>query len=112
MKYVLGLRNRYKYITKETFLSQKYDPHELLVYSTSLNRTLLSMTSQLQGLYPMYNKTGEKLEIQQLEKSYPPIDIEYDEINSELSRIENSSLPNFMSIIPIHMISPSEKKNE
>ena len=28
MEYILGLRNRYIYITKKKFLSQKYDPHE------------------------------------------------------------------------------------
>ena len=110
MEYILGLRNRYIYITKKKFLSQKYDPHELLVYSTCLNRTLLSMTSQLQGLYPMYEKTGEMLNEQQLEKSLPPIDIDYDELADELTRIKNNSLPDFMSIIPIHMINPSEKK--
>ena len=110
MEYVLGLRNRYKYITKKEFLSEQYDPHELLVYSTSLNRTLLSMTSQLQGLYPMYGKNVELLNQEQVEKSIPPIDIDYDEITNELKRIKNTPLPDFMQIIPIHMINPSEKK--
>jgi hypothetical protein len=59
MEYILGLKNRYRYITNTyNFLSEKYDPHELLVLSTHLNRTLLSMTSQLLGLYPMSSKKG------------------------------------------------------
>lgn len=111
MEYLLGLRNRHRYITNDDpFLSNKYDPHELLVYSTSLNRTLLSMTSQLQGLYPISQKSGEELNEEQLKKSKPPLDIKYDEITEELSRIKNNSLPDFMTIVPIHMINPSQKK--
>ena len=62
MEYVLGLRNRLRYITKKyKFLSENFDPHELLVYSTDKNRTILSMSSQLQGLYPISSKSGEIL---------------------------------------------------
>ena len=110
MEYVLGLRNRHRYITEYGFLSKKYDPHELLVFSTNLNRTLLSMTSQLQGLYPMSEEYGENLNEDQLEKSEPSVNIECDEIQEELTRLGNSSLPNYMTIIPIHMINPSEMK--
>ncbi len=111
MEYVLGLRNRYKYITNEHhFLSTKYDPHELLVFSTSLNRTLLSMTSQLQGLYPMSEEYCDNLNEYQLDNSKPAVDTDCEEIEDELTRIGNSSLPNYMTIIPIHMIHSSEKK--
>lgn len=113
MEYLLGLRNRYRYITNtyKSFLSNKFDPHELLVYSTSLNRTLLSMTSQLQGLYPISSKKGDILiNDDQINHSTPEISYSCDEINNEINRIENSSLPDYMTIIPIHTISPSEKK--
>ena len=36
MLYLLGLRNHYRYIEDTGFLSPKYDPHELLVYSSRL----------------------------------------------------------------------------
>ena len=56
MHYILGLRNRLRYITKNyNFLSEQYNPHEILAYSTPLNRTLMSITAQLQGLYSPYN---------------------------------------------------------
>ena len=111
MEYVLGLKNRYNYITnKYKFLSEKFDPHELLVYSTFLNRTLLSMTSQLQGLYPTSSKKGEILNSQQKEFSSPPVNISYEEIEKEINNLNESALPNYMTIIPIHMISPLEKK--
>ena len=94
MEYILGLRNRQRYITNKKFLSEKFNPHEILVYSTSINRTLLSMTSQLQGLYPISLKLGETLNSKQLEFSNPPIDFSYEEIEQEISRLEkkNSSI--------------------
>lgn len=116
MEYILGLRNRQRYVTntnnifENKFLSEKYDPHEILVYSTSINRTLLSMTSQLQGLYPNNFKSGETLDQKQLNFSKPSMDISCKEIDEELDRLENSSLPNYMTMIPIHMISGFEKK--
>ena len=61
MHYLLGLRNRIRYIEKEKFLSEKFDPHEILIYSSNLNRTMLSAASQLQGLYPQSSKKGETL---------------------------------------------------
>ena len=51
MHFLLGIRNRKKYIIEEKFLSEKFDPHEILIYSTSVDRTLISASSQLQGLY-------------------------------------------------------------
>ena len=59
MHYALGLQNREEYITKKKFLSENFDPHEILIYSTKFNRTLLSVSSFFQGLYPP--GTGEKL---------------------------------------------------
>ena len=59
MHYALGLRNREIYINKKHFLSEKFDPFEILVYSTNYNRTLESVASQLQGLYPF--NTGEEI---------------------------------------------------
>ena len=51
MEYILGLRNRRRYITeKYNFLSINYNPHELLVYCSEFNRTMISMIAQLQGL--------------------------------------------------------------
>ena len=36
MHYLLGLRNRIKYIKNETFLNETFDPHEILIYSSNL----------------------------------------------------------------------------
>ena len=109
MEYILGLRNRKRYITELQFLSEKFDPHEILIFSTSLNRTLLSMTSQLQGFYPITQTSGEKLNPDQLNISFPPMNISGVD-NEEIISLGNWSMPNNITLIPIHMISPLEKR--
>ena len=59
MHYLLGLRNRIRYIDEQHFLSETFNPHEILIYSSPFNRTILSVSSQLQGLYPQSIKKGE-----------------------------------------------------
>ena len=112
MEYILGLRNRQRYINggKYNFLSEKFDPHEILVFSSNVNRTILSISSQLQGLYPLYSKSGSDLTEKQLSVSYPPVNYSYDEILNELDNLNSSALPNYMTLIPIHITTSSERK--
>ena len=112
MEYILGLRNRKRYITdKYNFLSKKYNPHELLVYCSEFNRTMISMISQLQGLYPMYTKGGDTLNEKQIIESLPPFNISCDEeIQSEIKNLNDSALPNYMTAIPVHQINYAEKR--
>ena len=106
MEYILGLYNRKRYMTgKNKFLSEVFDPHELIVYSTNVNRTLLSVTSQLQGLYPMSSELGEKITHDQYNVSFPPVDISYEDFIDEFNTLNDSALPKYMTIIPIHYIS-------
>ena len=107
MHYALGLRNREIYINKKHFLSEKFDPFEILVYSTNYNRTLESVASQLQGLYPF--NTGEEITEEQKSKSLPPSKIS-EKIKSELDKMNNNALPFKMSLIPIRMINDKELK--
>ena len=110
MEYILGLRNRQRYIVNNKFLSEQFDPHEILVYSTNVNRTIQSISSQLQGLYPLYNKSGYSLTEEQIKESIPPVNTKFDEIQNGIKNLNNSSLPNYMTIIPIHTLSSSERK--
>ena len=52
MHYLLGVRNRKRFIQNYKFLNENYDPQEILIYSTDVNRTIQSIYSQLQGLFP------------------------------------------------------------
>ena len=101
MHYALGLRNREIYINKKHFLSEKFDPHEILIYSTNVNRTLESVASQLQGLYPF--DTGAEITKEQKSNSLPPLNIS-SKVKSELDKMNNDALPFKMSLVPIRMI--------
>ena len=107
MHYALGLRNRERYINKTHFLSEQFDPHEILIYSTRFNRTLLSAASQLQGLYPF--NTGEVLNIKQIKDAIPPINLSK-EVNNAINNLGNAALPQNMDLAPIRMINDNERK--
>ena len=73
MEYVLGLRNRQRYIIdQENFISEIYNPYEITVYSYDQNRrTLQRAVSHIQGFYPVFLHNGEKLEPEQCDKAVP-----------------------------------------
>ena len=81
-----------------------------IVYSTNSNRTILSISSLLQGLYPMYSKSGCNLTIEQIEAAIPPLDISNKDPTKEIENLNNSALPEFMTIIPIHTLYSSERR--
>ena len=104
MHYLLGLRNRKRYIKNAKLLSEKYKLKELRVISTGVNRTILSALSHLQGLYPQTENIREILNEFQLNMSYPPLSLNNSEIEEELNQLNNSSLPNNMTLIPFEII--------
>ena len=110
MHYLLGLRNRMRYIEKEKFLSEKFDAHEILIYSSNLNRTMLSASSQLQGLYPQSSKKGEILTEAQEKAAVPQVDVDCDEINNEIKALNKSALPYYMTLAPVRMVNDNDKK--
>ena len=111
MHYILGLRNRMRYITETYhFLSQKFDSHEILIYSSSFNRTILSAYSQLQGLYPEFEGLGSKLSVKQEGLAFPDINCKNPYIEENIEKIKGNALPNLMTLIPVRMINDEEKK--
>ena len=110
MHYILGLRNRKRYVEQEKFISEKFDPHEILIYSSSFNRTLISVSSQLQGLYPQSAEKGEILTEAQKKLSYPQVNCDDSYIQEQINKLDNSALPNYMMLAPIRMINHNERK--
>ena len=51
-RYLLGQHNRERYVDEYSFLSAKYNPTEVYMQSTNVNRTMQSGYSELMGLYP------------------------------------------------------------
>jgi len=104
MHYILGYHNKLRYIKKLKFLKEKYDPHEIYIKSTNVNRTIKSATAQLQGLYNL--TTGNKLlENQKNNFSYPPLNNISNEINETVNELnkEDYSLLKGQTIIPIYI---------
>ena len=111
MHYILGLRNRIRYINDTyQFLSEKFDSHEILIYSTPFNRSILSAYAQMQGLYPESEKLGDVLTEEQEFESIPPMNIAYKKIEDEIKKIKGCAMPNLMTLIPVRMINNNEKK--
>lgn len=109
MHYLLGLRNRERYVTQTGFLSEKFDPHEMLIYSSCFNRTLLSVASQLQGLYPQSEKLGETLDEEQRKKAKPRVALSQ-RVEGVAEQLGDQALPDYMTLAPIRMINHLEKK--
>jgi hypothetical protein len=110
MHYLLGIRNRIRYIDNFKFLYEKFDPHQLLIYSSAYNRTIISVSSQLQGLYPQFVHLGEKITEEQEKNAVPQVDIDCDIINEEIKNLNYSALPYSMMLAPIRMINVNERK--
>lgn len=110
MHYLLGIRNRLRYIDEKKFLSKKFDPHEILIYSSPFNRTIISVSSQLQGLYPQYINQGENVTEEQKEFARPQVDINCSEINEEINNLNYNALPLSMILAPVRMINNNERK--
>ena len=110
MHYLLGLRNRLKYIKNQQFLSEKFDPHEILIFSSDLNRTMVSVSSQLQGLYPQKEEQGEKLTTEQQTKAFPPVDVSDSYIQEGINNLGNNALPHLMTLAPVRMVNVNDRK--
>ena len=97
--FLVGYRNRLKYIEEKELIKRDYDPREVYIISTDSNRTIMSANAQVQGLYPP--GTGPLLYENQTESAIPPIIMD-EEMEEEKNKLENDTLPNRMNIIPVH----------
>ena len=114
--YLLGVKARKRYINQYNLLSEKYNPQEIYIKSTDSNRTIESIYSFLQGLYPpgsgplLNNKIIENKNI-----TYPP-NLKYknyfDDIIKEFNMSLGQALPYQMSIEPIHLFYKPDHDSE
>ena len=110
MHYLIGVYNRKKYINNSQLLSDIYNPNEILVKSTNVNRTIMSIYSQLQGFYPQNSSYEISNEIPDINLIYPQNFINDEQLLNKIKESyseylkTNSSLPNNITIIPVHNI--------
>ena len=106
--YLLGVKARKRYIETYNLLNKEYNPQEIYIRSTDHNRTIESIYSYLQGLYP--SGTGYRIK----EKVYnnrslifPPNKKYYEEFEKIIKdynmSINREALPFQMTLEPIHI---------
>ena len=99
MLYLLGISTKRKY---SNFLSKTYNPNELFIVSTNVNRTINSVNSFLKGFYN--NSTSINLTKTQIERSKILNSNYTKEINGKIEELEKNSIQNGINAIPIHII--------
>ena len=103
MQYLIGVHIRTKY---SNIINHNTSSKELLVYSTDLNRTILSAESQLLGMFPPYK--GEEMSDYEMKIAYPPNDIS-EEAQNEINKLGNISIPSKVRAIPINFFNKERK---
>ena len=92
MHYLLGIstKEKYKYFINE------YNPNEILIRSTDVNRTILSAFATLQGLY---NDSNYILNDEQIKRSI----IQNKNYSEEITNLKNSEIEGERSFFPVHI---------
>ena len=103
MLYLIGVHIRNKY---NNIINKFTSPKELLVYSTDLNRTIVSAESQLLGMFPP--EKGEIIEDAFLKYSFPPNEIP-EEAQNEIDKLGDVSIPSKIRAIPINFFHKEKK---
>ena len=101
MHYLLGVRNRNKY---KSFISPNFNANEMLVYSTDVNRTIMSVYAHLQGMFP----TGQVLSDEQLKHADIPGETSK-EIEEEKQKLGKMAIKNGIEVFPVHIFDTSKR---
>ena len=97
--FLVGYRNRIKYMEDNKLIKEQYDPREVYIISTDSNRTIMSANAQVQGLYlPGFGPTLFK---NQSDSAIPPIIMDQ-EMKNEILTLGDFALPNGINVIPVH----------
>ena len=99
MHYLLGVATKNNY---PDFISDQYNPNELYISSTNVNRTMLSVYSFLKGFYN--SDTTNDLTKKQIERGKLSNSNYSSEIEDKMKQIGNKSLEGGFSEIPVHII--------
>ena len=103
MLYLIGVHIRTKY---SNIINKNTTQKELVVYSTDLNRTILSAESQLLGMFPP--EKGEIINNSLRKYSYPPNEVPI-EAQIEIDKLGDISIPSQIRAIPINFFHKEKK---
>ena len=101
-QYLLGKEMRKKYIEKLHFIPNSFNHSQIYVRSTDSNRTIMSVTSHLLGLYPL--GAGDKFPDEYpLKLAIPPYKADF-----EIEDLGYDVLPGRYQPIPVHIVERSK----
>ena len=103
MLYLLGVSMKKRY---SDFLSKNFNPNEIFIESTIVNRTILSCYSYLQGMYN--NTTSIKLTANQILNAKIKNENYSNEINEKISNLNDDAIENGINIFPLHNFDSSK----
>ena len=99
MNYLLGVKNRQRYINKYQLLSETLDPNELVVYHLNDYTSKQSTILQLHGLYQFFSNKEDILNFDKLDIKIPPINIDFPQDSIEEKYLNECEIACFINSI-------------
>ena len=98
MHYLLGVSMKKRY---KNFLSEQFNPNEIFIISTDVNRTIMSSYAHLQGMYN--NSTTPLITRRQINKSNIQNFNYSEKINKKIDDLKNNSVQNGINLFPVYL---------
>ena len=105
MLYLLGVSSRNKY---KDFLSSDFNPNEIFIISTDVNRTLISAYSYLQGIYS--NSKKKNINNKQIKRAIIQNRNYSKEINNKIINLKNKIIEGGINVFPVHIFNTKDYK--
>lgn len=106
MLYLLGVSCRNKY---KDLLSSDFNPNEIFIMSTDVNRTLISAYSFLQGIYSN-SKKNNNINNKQIKRAIIQNRNYSKQINNKIIILKNKSIEDGINAFPVHIYSTKDYK--
>ena len=89
------------YAGEGKLLDEDYNPYQIYVRSTDVNRTIVSAMSHMQGMYPQQAASSALTDAQQAQ-AIPPFDLS-DKVKDIKTDLAEKVLPDNFQPVPIHV---------
>ena len=100
--FLIGYRDRLRYIEEKKLITEEYDPRDILIYASENNKTLMSASALLHGLF--LPGTGPQIDPDLVDRAVPPVDPQsYLDEKKELDSCNYTALPGRMNLVPVHI---------
>ena len=101
--FLIGYRNYLRYIKRFNFLKETYDPNEILLISTPLNRSLMSINAEIQGMF--LPGSGPVLKKNESDIAVPPLksDEYYKKEKEDLDKNQRyAAIKERINVLPVY----------